>query len=188
MRKSILKMYGQQELIEGIRSNDDQILRWLYQSQYPKLEIYILNNNGNVEQAKDIFQEAFVALWKKVKEKGFEPNNGTAITGYLYQIGKNKWLDYLRSAEFRNTIKMETYFDTEEAEEGNYLAEYERQVAIEFQSLRKNCQELLRRFYIEKESMKTLAEFFQWTEATARNNKYRCLQKLREKIKAKIKH
>jgi hypothetical protein len=33
--------------------------------------------------------------------------------------------------------------------------------------------------------MKKIAKHFAWTDASARNNKYRCLQKLREIMKIK---
>ncbi|HEY0040609.1 MAG TPA: hypothetical protein VGB71_08105, partial [Flavisolibacter sp.] len=52
-----------------------------------------------------------------------------------------------------------------------------------FTKLGNNCRELLNRFYFQKESLRTIALAFQWTEATAKNNKYRCLQQLRELIK-----
>ncbi len=184
MWKSTKKEFGQDELIKGIKGNDEKVLKWLYQTQYPKLERYVLRNNGNEDQAKDIFQEAFLSLWRRIKEKGFEPKNGTGISGYLFQIGKNKWLDHLRSFHYQNTSTLSSTFDREEIPQENPLEEYSKQVADEFQLLGKNCRELLTRFYFQNEKLEQIASFFQWTEATARNNKYRCLQKLREKLKS----
>ncbi len=47
-----------------------------------------------------------------------------------------------------------------------------------FAQLGERCQEILRRFYYEKQSMKEIAEVFQLTEASAKNEKYRCMQRL----------
>ena len=63
--------------------------------------------------------------------------------------------------------------------------EFIKEVKKHFQDLGENCRELLIRFYYKKESMRTISEHFDWTEASTRNNKYRCLQKLRELLKNK---
>lgn len=185
MWKSTNKKLGQDELIRGIKINDDKVLKWLYQTQYPKLERYVLRNNGNEDQAKDIFQEAFLSLWKRIREKGFEPTNGTGISGYLFQIGKNKWLDHLRSFHFQHTTNLSSAFDKEESQQENLFEDYSKRVAVEFKLLGKNCKELLTRFYFQNENLEEIASYFNWTAATTRNNKYRCLQKLREKLKEK---
>lgn len=179
--------YTQDQLINGIRTNNAAILQWLYKSQYPKVEKFVLGNNGDQDQAKDLFQEAFVSLWKNVKADKFQPENGSALTGYLYQIAKNKWLDYLRSSHFNKTVLLQASHDkTDDLEENEWL-QYRKLVVAEMKNLGENCREVLNRFYFKKESMEQIAEAFGWTEATARNNKYRCIQRLREKVKTQIK-
>jgi RNA polymerase sigma factor (sigma-70 family) len=185
MQKYTFEKFTQEEIQEGLRINDSKILKWLYQMEFPKLERFILNNKGNEQHAKDIYQEAFVALWKNVKADKFKPENGTAIQGYLFQIGKNKWLDYLRSSKYKNTVPLENYHDGSQEESEDRESEL-KQVEISFKNLGENCKELLTRFYFKKESMAIIAQAFNWTEATARNNKYRCIQRLKEKMKIKI--
>jgi RNA polymerase sigma factor (sigma-70 family) len=179
--------YTQEQLINGICANDAAILRWLYQSQYPKVRKYVLDNNGDEDQAKDLFQEAFVSFWNNVRENKFQPENGSALTGYLYQIAKNKWLDHLRSSQFKKTVVLQADHDREDEPEENDWQQFRTLVAAEIKHLGENCQEILRRFYFAKESMESIAKAFQWTDATARNNKYRCIQRLREKVKSQIK-
>lgn len=53
----------------------------------------------------------------------------------------------------------------------------------QFKKLGSTCREVLIRFYYRKESLRLIAGHFDWSEATARNNKYRCLQQLREHLK-----
>lgn len=181
MRENTFKKYSQEEIIAGIRENNAEVLKWLYQSQFPKVEQYVLSNQGDSDQAKDIFQEAFVAVWKKIKSGGFIAENGTAVSGFLYQIAKNKWLDVLRSSKHKQTIPLEIGHDrlieAEEDRESKF-----KQMEYLFKNLGVNCKELLTRFYFKKQPMVLIAEAFDWTEATARNNKYRCIQRLREKM------
>lgn len=178
--------YTQEQLVEGVRANDAAILKWLYQSQFPKVRKFVLDNNGDEDQAKDLFQEAFIAVWHNLKENKFTSENGTALTGYLYQIAKNKWLDYLRSSQFKKTVFLQTEHDKIDEEDDPEWMQYRSLVAAEIKNLGENCREILRRFYFAKESMELIAKAFHWTEATARNTKYRCIQRLREKVKTQI--
>jgi RNA polymerase sigma factor (sigma-70 family) len=186
MQKYTLEPYDQEELQKGIVKNDPNILKWLYESQFPKLEKYILNNSGNSEQAKDTYQEAFITVWNKVRKGGFLPTNGTGLTGYLYQVGKNKWIDQLRSVRVKKTIDLGPQYDRATEDEEDALEDYHVQVEAEFKLLGDKCREIISRFYFKKQSMDQIAKAFQWTEATTRNNKYRCLQRLREKLNTKI--
>jgi RNA polymerase sigma factor (sigma-70 family) len=182
MQESTFKNFTQDEILFGIKSNDPKVLKWLYQSQYPKIEKYVLANNGDEDQAKDLFQESFIAVWNNVRSNKFIPENGTAITGYLYQIAKNKWLDYLRSSKYQKTTPYKPEYEKEDESEETEKIELQRHMLLELQKLGENCKEILKRFYFQKESMETIAKAFQWTEATARNNKYRCIQRLKEKM------
>jgi RNA polymerase sigma factor (sigma-70 family) len=179
--------YTQEQLTRGVKNNDSSVLRWLYQSQYPKVEKFVLENKGDRDQAKDLYQEAFMAAWKNIRADKFQPENATALTGYLYQIAKNKWMDYLRSSHFKKTVTLQSEHDREDYGEENDWFQYRQLVASMIKNLGENCREILRRYYFKKESMEMIAKAFDWTEATARNTKYRCIQRLREKVKNHIK-
>ena len=171
----------------AIKANDDVALKSLYKSNYYKIEKYILKNNGSIEQAKDIYQEAFIAVWRNIQLDKFYPENESALEGYLYQIARNKWLDHLRSNQYKKHTPLSNLTnrlpeETAGEEDNGYIDD----VIKQFEQLGENCREVLTMFYYKKESMKTIAQLFDWTEATARNNKYRCLQRLRELLKNKV--
>lgn len=174
------------EYLKAIKANDEGTLRNLYASNYFKIEKYVLSNSGTTEDAKDVFQEAFIAVWQNVQLDKFHPQKGDIheLAGYLYRIAKNKWLDHLRSSHFKKIKRMSNDADSlpddmPQEEDIYYIAE----VKNKFKYLGNNCREVLTMFYYRKESMRVIAEKFDWTEATAKNNKYRCLQKLRELLK-----
>ena len=48
-----------------------------------------------------------------------------------------------------------------------------------FKNLGDSCKELLSKFYFEKMSLNVIADLFDLDAASARNKKYRCMQKLR---------
>lgn len=167
--------------VAAIKANDDKALNQLYQENYGKVERFILMNSGTKEHAKDIYQEAFIAVWRNIQLERFYPNSETALSGYLFQIAKNKWIDYLRSNHHKKmkVISQPIEATTEDVahhEDDQYV----EKVKKHFQDLGENCKEVLISFYYRRESMRTIAARFNWTEATAKNNKYRCLQKLRQ--------
>ena len=168
----------------AIRQNDESVLGQLYASNYPKVESFVVNNSGTSEQAKDIFQEAFIAVWRNIQLDRFHPQNGAGLDAYLFQIAKNKWMDYLRSGHYNKVVRMDTTTlsastdDETPAWEHDYLAAVKKH----FVGLGDNCKKILTLYYYDNESMKQIADQMNWTEATAKNNKYRCIQKLKELI------
>ncbi|NTS43804.1 RNA polymerase sigma factor [Flavisolibacter sp. BT320] len=171
--------------LAAIKQNDDAALKALYQENFSKVERYVLANNGTAEEAKDIYQEAFIAVWRNVQLDKFSPAGETSLAGYLYQVARNKWLDHLRSGQYKKVVPLDgSENGTPLAEElpGNQQA-YLLSVRKAFADLGTNCRDLLQRFYFRQESLRTIAGAFSWSEATAKNNKYRCLQQLRQLIK-----
>ena len=172
--------------LSAIRENDEKALKLLYQTNYPKVERYVLENNGTADEAKDIYQEAFIAVWRNIQLDRFQLLRRTSLDGYLYQVAKYKWLDHLRSSK-RHQVDSLAVMEIEEAsvqlEEQD--EDYLEKVKSHYANLGEPCREVLQRFYFLKQSMMEIAAVFSWTEATAKNNKYRCLQKLRSMVLSK---
>ncbi|MDC8002940.1 sigma-70 family RNA polymerase sigma factor [Aureisphaera galaxeae] len=172
-------------LVNAIKSNDEIVLKKLYQDNYRKVEVHVLKNKGTMPQAKDIYQEAFLAMYQNIKEDKFTPKNETALQGYLFQISKNKWTDYLRSSRFKKTTQIPEGFQIKEefSLNGQENAEQDSkktESAIHaFKQMGNECKKLLEIFYFQKKSLREIAALFDIGEASARNKKYRCIQKLR---------
>ena len=57
----------QENFADRFKNNDEQVLKYLYVTNYPKIEKYVLSNSGTIDDAKDIYQEAFIAVWRNVQ-------------------------------------------------------------------------------------------------------------------------
>lgn len=189
--REVQTVNSQIELVNAIKSNNSIALKSLYNSNYYKIESLVLKNSGTKEHAKDIYQEAFISVWNNIKNDSFVPKNETALQGYLFQIAKNKWMDVLRSSQFRKThlIQNEMTFvnkidDGVNEEEQEIFKQKLRQTMDAFKALGSPCKELLKTFYFEKKSLRDIADELQIEENTARNKKYRCMEKLREMVLA----
>ena len=51
----------------GLKESDEKVLQYIYVSNYPRIEQYVLGNNGTADDARDIYQEAFLAVWRNVQ-------------------------------------------------------------------------------------------------------------------------
>jgi RNA polymerase sigma factor (sigma-70 family) len=181
----VLKIKSQNDIVIAIQNNNEQLLKQLYQANYKKVEYYVLQNSGSIDQAKDLYQDAFMSMWQNVKDDKFVPQNETALQGYLYTIAKNKWTDYLRSARFKKTTSIPDNFQASEEElDSNYFEnENEKKqhlISVAFKNLGEECKRVLQQFYFEKKSLKNIASQFNIGENSVRNKKYRCIQKLKE--------
>ena len=54
----------------------------------PVLNSFAYNLTKSIDDAKDLYQESFIAVWNNLKTNKFQPKNETALQGYLYQIAK----------------------------------------------------------------------------------------------------
>lgn len=179
--------HSQLLLIDAIKANNSIVLKELYINNYHKIEALVLKNNGTKEHAKDVYQEAFIIVWKNVKNDSFIPQNETALQGYLYQIAKNKWMDVLRSSHFKKTKLIQhelsvvnKQIEPQEDEEQDLFKQKLQQAMAAFKSLGTPCKQLLTDFYFEKISLRDIANKLNIEENTARTKKYRCMEKLRE--------
>ena len=95
------KLPSEKELITGIRNHNSRLLQYVYDTYYPIIEGYIIHNQGSRDHAKDVFQEAMIVVYKRIKsgELVLSCKFGT----YVYAICKNIWMQerkkYLLRAE-----------------------------------------------------------------------------------------
>jgi RNA polymerase sigma factor (sigma-70 family) len=163
------------EIIEHLRLNKYAVaLKGMY-NIFPLAKKYIRANSGSTDDAEDIFQDALVVLCKKVQSDHFILS--VPLKTYLLAIVKNCWLQELRKR--KKLPAGETTDDiadiVKDEEPGFIFAK------AAFELLGEKCRQLLILFYFKKESYKNIAAALAFSdEKTAKNQKYRCLQKARE--------
>lgn len=181
-KKHKLNDLSSKNLVVLIKNNDSDILKQLYGSNYIKVRRYVLRNNGDEQQAKDVYQEAFLAMWRNVRDDKFTEDSKGNIGGYLFQIAKYKWLDYLRSKEYKNTtfINRDIEFEESQSDEDEAKRKKIKRIMAAVNQLGEKCQTLLKLFYFERKSYKEIAQIVEMDEASARNAKYRCQEELKK--------
>jgi RNA polymerase sigma factor (sigma-70 family) len=170
------------DLINGLSRNDRKSIELLYEMNYPAIQSFILNNNGSVDDARDIFQESVIVLFEKVSAGDFQLQS--KIKTYLYAVARRIWLKKLQQMQrFGNIVEdAEDLIPVEEdLEEQERKNEAFNQMDKALSHLGEPCKSLLEAFYIQKKPMHEIAEIFGYTNAdNAKNQKYKCLMRLKK--------
>ena len=172
----------EQDLLKGLAIGDKQTIELIYRDHYNLIQSLIINNNGSADDAKDIFQEAMIVLYEKVRSGRFELN--CQLKTYLYSVSKRLWLKKL-SANNRYVISgadLEPSFPVEEEVEAHEKRDAEFDMMEKaIASLGEPCKSLLEAYYLNKQNMQVIAATFGYTNAdNAKNQKYKCLVRLKK--------
>ncbi|HQZ73787.1 MAG TPA: sigma-70 family RNA polymerase sigma factor [Chitinophagaceae bacterium] len=173
---------NEKALLQGLATNDKKAVETIYRENYNMVQYLIINNNGSADDAKDIFQEAMIVLYEKVRSGTFELN--CQIKTYVYSVSKRLWLKKLQqSSRYSPPIEdQETSVpvDDEIAEHEKRDAEFEMMDKA-ISSLGEPCKSLLEAYYLQKQNMQVIAANFGYTNAdNAKNQKYKCLMRLKK--------
>ena len=77
-------------LLQGLAKNDRKAVETIYRQNYNTIQALVVSNNGSADDAKDVFQEAMVVLYEKVRTGTFELN--CLLKTYLYSVCRRLWL------------------------------------------------------------------------------------------------
>lgn len=83
-----------QKYIEALLQEDPVLIATIYKNWGAECKRFVLSNNGNTQDADDLFQESLLTILKQAKSKKIELK--VPFGGYLYFIYRNKWIDTLR--------------------------------------------------------------------------------------------
>ncbi|PIQ21659.1 MAG: RNA polymerase subunit sigma-70 [Cytophagales bacterium CG18_big_fil_WC_8_21_14_2_50_42_9] len=174
--------FSDEALLAGIRNEEESALAYLYKHHYPMILHFVQNNNGTEDEAKDIYQEAVIVFYEKIRDQSLELN--CQIKTYLYSICRRLWLKRLAlKNRFAGMVTDSDSFIPVEEE----LAEIEEKEA-KFKKmgealvlLGEPCKTLIEDFYIQDLSMQSITEKFGYTNAdNTKNQKYKCLMRLKK--------
>lgn len=170
------------EVVLGILNNSEEALNKLYLGYYPMVLQFILNNNGDEDDAKDVYQEAIIVLYNKIKSGNFELSS--KLKTYLYSVSRRVWLKKLaqQSKKISNIADFEDVLIVEEDIEQHEQKDLQfDKMKISLESLGEPCKTIIEDFYIHNLSMQDICEKFGYTNSdNAKTQKYKCLQRLKK--------
>lgn len=157
----------------------EQELDLLYREALPKVARLVKQFNGTLEGARDIFHDALIIYWEKRQQPDFSLQNTPVayVTGIARILClKNSGQQYLPLDTSPAQSIPDDFYETPVV--SNNILSYIRTAG-------RKCLDLLKACYYEQLPMKEIAGKFGFRSShSASVQKYKCLEKVREQLKA----
>jgi len=183
--------YSGIDLLNGIRRNDTIVLQYIYKNFYSNINFFIKKNSGDDDDANDIFQEAIIIIYRKLKAN--ELVLDCSFETYLYSVCRFLWLKQLdkRKIEKEKIKDNQEYHDDiydDNLEKVTDLNERYRLYQKHFANLGKDCQKVLQ-LYFDKVPLKNIAQIMGFkSEKYAKKRKFKCKEYLIKSIKQDLEY
>ncbi|MBN9379828.1 MAG: sigma-70 family RNA polymerase sigma factor [Chitinophagaceae bacterium] len=161
-------------------NHEDQNLEKLYRDAFPHIARLLHSLGADLDAARDLFHDAMVIYLEKKRDNCLPVH--VSPRQYLAGIARILWFKQCKHERRQTDIRfVEDSLPAEEA------VDPEKKSLLLYKYLKvagNACLQLLQAFYYEKLSMPAIAGKFHYGSAhSATVQKYKCLEKLREKIK-----
>lgn len=174
-----MAMTSDQTLLQRLRAQDDRAYQTLYEQYYPSVERFVSRNNGDGDQAADVFQETLLVLLTKISQPDFELT--ASLKTYIFSISKHLWLTQLKKNSQQTGL-----VGVEEATLGIYTLTIESPrtatdlVWAILDKITAQCRALLSALFRLNRGINAVIEPKHYANKhTAQNQKYKCLQQTR---------
>lgn len=176
-------MNNEQKIIDGIIAGDETVIKSFYKRNYLAIKGYVLQNSGSIQDVEDVFQDAMVILYQKLRSGSLTLQ--ASIHTYFYGICKNLWRSRLRS--HRKEILTDTLYDDFDPGAVPLIQAIEERTAQEqlyrkyFCKLPKAAREIWH-LYIEGKSAREIAAIMGYSEGYVRKKKFLAKKKVLQMV------
>ncbi len=169
------------ELLEKFVKADNEILLYFYENYLPMVSRYICKNGGSEEDARDVFQEALMALYKQVKSGNFRLS--ASLKTYIFSICRYQWLKSFRKNERYESLPEDHTLIDLDSDAIKMLEKAEKFVLLQFHLSKLNSTgQLIMELYFKKYSTAKIAETLGLSKAYVKKRKYECKKELIKSI------
>jgi RNA polymerase sigma factor (sigma-70 family) len=147
---------------------------------YPAVVKSVKESGGSIADAEDVFQDAMVIFIEKVNNPNFILSS--AISTFVFGICKNLNYEKRREVQKGKTRTVQTKSEGDNTGLEEFLEEERKYQALDKVLIKAGtkCLELLKMFYYDRLSMKTIASRLGFkSETSAKTQKYKCIEKAR---------
>ncbi|GAP69518.1 RNA polymerase sigma factor, sigma-70 family [Bacteroidales bacterium 6E] len=169
--------------VEALLSYDREMYLDLYRYTFPQVANAIMQEGGDRQVARDVFQNALIVLLERIRSDDFELTCSAGT--YLHSASVNIWRNLRRKLaqraiqvdirDFPNSMTETIYFE-------EIPGDYEKLAAL-LDKMEDPCKSLLENFYVRELSWEAIAEKMGYASAgSARNQKYKCIERIRKAL------
>lgn len=172
------------EIFTGLRQNDRATVAYVYKTLAPALFKYVLSNSGTREDARDLFQETYIKVLKKIQDNKYSHQD--KFEAYFFTVARNTWVDWLRDRKQRPmatdaTLLLQRADEADEEALCRLMAHDQRIDALQrcWESWADtDCRRILHAFHYEQVRTKDLAQAEETSQNTLLQRLFKCRTKL----------
>lgn len=179
-------MMSDSELLHLVRSGDPSGLSFVYEKYRREYINWIRRfSNCGADEACEYYQGAIVIFYENVMN-GKLGELQSSLKTYLFGIGKNLVMHEYRKNMRKERVKAEFILQTHLADSAQEMAAEELDLALVhrcFERIGDPCHRLLELFYFHQKNMEEISgELGYKNSETAKNQKYKCMERLRKLV------
>jgi RNA polymerase sigma factor (sigma-70 family) len=174
--------YTDDEVVDGIKNNKSWAIECLYTMDKNGIFNFVMNNNGDEEDAQDVLQEGVLSVCNNIISGSYERKDTAQLKTYLNKVCQFRWYKELRKR--RPNYKIPEGFEIEdEGSDGGEKEEMIELLSKYFSQLGDKCQSVLRLRFWEKKKMEEIAEILGNTLQVVKNRSSKCIGELYDMFK-----
>jgi RNA polymerase sigma factor (sigma-70 family) len=174
--------HSDKKYINALLTNDEPLLKELYQKCFGKIKNFVTDNHGTADDAWDLLQEAMLFIFYKIKRQPFILT--CPFDAFIYIVCRNLWIKELRKKRLNGvTVSMDEVYTFQGidnialAEECNMQQERRKLFLEKLNELGEGCRQLLEQnwsgLHLNEVAVKLNISY-----AYARKKKTECMAKL----------
>ena len=181
----------EQQQLAALAAGGRMATEQIYQQHYHIINSWLVKNGGTSADAADIFQEAMVVLFGKAQDKDFRLT--CSIGTYLFAVSKHLWYKKIQQ-QYKSPVFLQEKTGEEDSDNGDIGVAYEEDINVHMEreahyeqlnsaldQIGEPCRSLLKAYYHHNKNMQEIAADFGYTNPeNAKNQKYKCLTRLRK--------
>lgn len=187
-----MKSYTDDQILKGILRHDNVVLAYIYKQYFYKVNAFVKKNNGDEDDVNDIFQEAIIIIYRKLKENDLLFEN-RSFEVYLFSVCRFLWLKELEKRRLDKIKLNDSLSFQDEIYDDDLVAVVEKNERFllyqkHFRNISSDCQKILQLFF-EKVPIKQIAHIMGFkSEKYVKTRKFKCKELLIERIKQDVEY
>jgi RNA polymerase sigma-70 factor (ECF subfamily) len=184
----------EQAVIESAQNGNTEALRLLFEDNRQKIFSLAYQYVKNVEDAEDILQETFIKAYRSLDK--FQSRNNARFSPWLYRIGINCSIDYLRRNKNRR-LKHSDNEDLDNFSSGKCDSSSEPEHTRDRKEIREKIDQTLNRLsgrqkmifilkHYQEHTTAEIAEYLNCSEGSVKRQLFRAVQAVKQHLKGLI--
>jgi len=176
-----MDQYTDDQIIEGIYRKDKSVVDWLYKKQFGRIQNFILNRGGDIETVKDVFQEAMLIVYSKIRDRGLKLT--CSFSTYFFAICRNLWFHELRMRNRAGSdFMVHEHMVQEPAEQQEMQSELVELIKYHFNNLSEDCKKVLE-LHFKRKTLTDICMILGYKDVKyTADRKYRCKKSLFNRV------